>query len=123
MGKVKTDLVFAGLPCPPFSRIRHKRGTHPEIHPDYEVVMEEFISCCMAHSVRSFAVEETEGFLEKGEDGVRFIDIFSGAAGEAGYHCRALKCRSEDWIQWPRQRLCEKPKWVIAFQQYANIVC
>ena len=105
----KADLVVAGLPCPPFSRLRSRTGgsaslSTPQEHPEYTVVFEEFEAMVASYSPGAFLVEETEGFLEKNQDGTRFIDQFINIYSTKGYHCRALRLHADTWIQWPRVR-------------------
>jgi site-specific DNA-cytosine methylase len=109
------DLVVAGLPCHPFTRIRNKRsdgegrsGPIPT-HPDYNTVFESFFQLLRRRQPWGFVVEETDAFIHiidaAGANPTRrWLDKFLESAAEAGYSCRAMLYDSSMWVDWPRRR-------------------
>ena len=103
--KKGVDIAAAGLPCPPFSRQRHRKGIEPRQHKDFQTVFTDYPEFVREHRPKSFVIEETEGFLGNDpETGQRFLDLFVDMMAEMGYTCRALRMYCDHWITWPRIR-------------------
>jgi hypothetical protein len=123
-----SDLVVAGWPCQPFSRLRHKvkggvgKSGSAEDHPDFDVVFQLFPAYLRRTRPSGFIAEETEAFLNKipDEEG-RWVDKMLAACSASGYTCAALVLDSGLWIDWPRKRLSVCTPCAILHQYHIEI--
>ena len=107
----KVDFMVAGIPCHPFTRMRqrsdpaHCRKGSPSQHPDYGVVFSLFPEFLAERRPSGWLVEETDAFLEVDpQTGTRYVDNFIQTCSTLGYHCSAMLCKADVWLQWPRDR-------------------
>ena len=96
-------IVSAGFPCPPFTKRRQKTGkparTGPTVgHPDFDLVMVQFIRYLQVRQLLSFFVEEVLGFLQplQALDGLNPCQALVNKIHEqTAYRCQAIKvCHS-----------------------------
>ncbi len=104
------DLVTAGLPCQPVTKMRWKKGPGQNQRSAKQhklwVVIEIFFEYLAERKPKGFMVEEVLQILSKDEEtGVKFLDIIMTKAASLGYGCCAVQLRASVWIELPRDRL------------------
>lgn len=114
VGNRRSDLVIAGIPCHPFTKLRNKQGRGrsgpAEEHPDIDTIFHSFPKLLSTRRPLGFVVEETDAFLGLASSdfadkpGIRWLDVFMSLCKSAGYECNAIVCQSGDWVNWPRSR-------------------
>ena len=106
----RPDLTTAGLPCPPFSKLRSINGTTSRTglvsqHPAFSTVMGEFFDYLQARRPRGFWVEEVDNFGQTDLQGRSFLTTFCKKAAGMGYAVRALFLDQNVWVECPRSRV------------------
>ena len=114
---VRPDVVVAGLPCPPFSKARHKNGGTRSTgaassHPAYNTVMVEFTDYLASRHPLGFLVEEVDSFAHTDARGQSPLREFATKTNKLGYAIRALLLDHHTWIDVPRVRV-----WIIGVGQ------
>jgi site-specific DNA-cytosine methylase len=105
------DLLVAGLPCHPFTKMRHKSSTKQgrkgkaPTHPDFVTTFESFPAALRSRKPGTFLVEQVPALQEIClEWGHSYLDEFMRLCAGEGYACRAVLLRAGDWLDWPRDR-------------------
>lgn len=102
------DLVTAGLPCQPFTKLRQTNGNTADTgsastHSKYDVVFEDFFKYLSLRRPRGFIVEEVSDFTGRSDEAC-FLDEFVARAERAGYSAKALMLHADIWVALPRSR-------------------
>ena len=110
--RVSPDVLVAGLPCRPFTTSRQKSGktsktgcaTH---HPEYNIVMQQFIECLKARNPGGFIVEEVVAFAANVPRlNTSPLKLFAKDCATLGYSVRAMELDHSSFLEsTPRKRL------------------
>jgi site-specific DNA-cytosine methylase len=106
------DCAIQGLPCQPFSPLRHTAGATVSTgdaasHPDTQTLVDVFAQYIAGpEKPKGFVVEEVLEFLtvRNKETGLTFVSELLAVCQEAGYSVEVVKLHANIWSETPRSR-------------------
>ena len=106
------DVSSGGFPCPPFSQARTRTGksarTGPtEAHPQFCMVMQEFIDYMKFRMPMSFWLEEVRGFMLPlvALNGRSPCQVVAADLQTIGYSCQCLTLNHSAFLKNTRERV------------------
>ena len=109
---VRPDVASGGFPCPPFSAVRTKTGSTartgpPEQHPQFDLVMHQYLAYIDYKRPRSFWLLEVKGFLValKSLGGISPCQQLVNDLKSRNYHCEALVLNHSMFVKNSRERV------------------
>jgi site-specific DNA-cytosine methylase len=108
-GNDPVDLLTAGLPCQPFTKLRQHNGDTENTgdaagHTKFSVVFEDFSQYLEGRKPRGWIVEEVPDFAKPSKAGPAYLEDFTRRAELLGYSIKAVMLHAEDWVGLPRKR-------------------
>lgn len=100
-----SDILVAGLPCQPFTRMRSHRRVTTANHQSFETVFTTFLEVLRRRKPKGFLVENVPAFLEEDpESGTTWCEKFAKACCKEGYSIRVFRLDASTWCEMPRDR-------------------
>ena len=107
IGGKAIDLLVAGFPCRPFTRMRSNKKDVPiEEHDGFEASFSDLLEYLKVRHVRGFILENVKGFADRVKElGPSYLEVMVEKLEALGYAVLCVNMLASTWAEFSRDRI------------------